>query len=275
MSEATINLFDSRAQKPPFIQEFFQLVQYRHLVKQLVLRGIKSRYKRSFFGVFWTMLNPLGMAMVMTVVYSRVFKMQIPHYPVYVLAGLICWTFFAQTSLNAIGELIWGGTLLTRIYIPPTVFVATALGIGLVNITISLIPILLVMLVNGAAFTPALLFLPVAIITISMFAIGLGLLLATLAVYFIDIQDMYQIFTVMWMVLTPINYPREVIADQFNYLLVLNPMSYLVDLFRLPIHQGRLPSGSDFLVAFSSALIMLVIGWFFFTRKIDEYAYRI
>jgi ABC-type polysaccharide/polyol phosphate export permease len=275
MNEQAIETYDSRDAATPVIEEFRELLKYRHLVKQLTLRGIKARYKRSFLGVFWTMLNPLGMTIVMTIVYSRVFKSETPNYSLYVLSGLVCWTFFTQTSLNSISELVWGGSLLTRIYVPPAVFIATALGTGLVNFTISIIPIAFLVIITGAPITPALLFVPISIVCIAMFAIGIGLLLSTLAVYFIDIQDMYQIFILMWMMLTPINYPREVLADQFNYLLVANPMAYMIDLFRLPIYQGVLPSSSTIFYSFLCSTSALLIGWFFFTRKVSEYAYRI
>jgi ABC-type polysaccharide/polyol phosphate export permease len=125
MSASAAETFDSARQRSPLIEELRQLIRYRSLVKQLVLRGVRARYKRSVLGIFWTMLNPLLMMIVLTIVYQRIFQSHIPHYATYTLAGLICWHFFSQTTGNAVSELVWGGTILTRIYVPRAVFAAS------------------------------------------------------------------------------------------------------------------------------------------------------
>ena len=127
----------------PFVEEFRELARYRDLVKHLIARNIKTRYKRSALGILWTMLNPLLMMLVLTFVFSEIFRNSIvsKSYSAYALAGLLLWNFFAQTTTGAMSELIWGGGLLKRIYLPRAIFAVSALGTSLVNLLLSLIPL--------------------------------------------------------------------------------------------------------------------------------------
>ncbi len=270
-----MTVYDSTRSQSAVVDEFRELVQYRDLLVQLVSRNIKTRYKRSVLGLAWTMLNPLLMMAVMSVVFSGIFKVGVEHYPVYVLSGLILWNFFAQTTTNAIAELVWGGALLTRIYVPRAIFATSALGTDLVNLVIALVPLLLIALVTGVGISPAILILPVPIVLVAMFALGIGLLLSTLAVYFPDVKETYQVVLTAWMYLTPIIYPIDIIAEGDRWLFNLNPMYHMVEIFRAPIYYGRLPAPEALLAATAAAGLSLALGWYVFTRKRDEFAYRV
>src|SRR4030095_8980236 len=126
--------------------ELKELLRYRDLLTQLIPRNIKTRYKRSLFGLLWTMLNPLLIMVVLTFAFSTVFRFALEHYAAYVLAGMLLWNFFAQTTTGAMSELIWGSGFLHRIYVPRGIFALTALGTGLVNLLLSLVPLLVVMI---------------------------------------------------------------------------------------------------------------------------------
>src|SRR5262245_36997544 len=118
VSEKTI-IYDSAKRGSSALEELRSIFQYRDLVYQLVRRDIVTRYKRSILGIAWTMLQPLGMMIVMTLVFSNLFQ-SIKGYPAYILSGLVSWTFFSQTTTAAIHQIVWGGTLLHRIYLPRT-----------------------------------------------------------------------------------------------------------------------------------------------------------
>jgi ABC-2 type transport system permease protein len=275
MSNTTpIPIYDSAARKSPALDELKELWRYRNLVHQLVRRDIVTRYKRSVLGIAWTMLNPLGMTIVLSIVFSQVFGAG-GGYPVYVLSGLMPWTFFAQTTNACMVGLVWGGNLLKRIYIPRTVFAVSAIGTGLVNLILSLVPLLAVMLFYGIPPKLNSIFLPLAILFLAMFSLGLGLLLSSIAIQFADVAEMYQIILTAWMYLSPIIYTEEFIPDQWMWLVRINPMYYLINFFRAFIYEGRLPSPSEFLISGGIALSMLLIGWLFFARRADELAYRV
>jgi ABC-2 type transport system permease protein len=272
---APVPVYDSAARRSPFWEEMQDLAQYRDLLFQLIARNIKTRYKRSVLGILWTLINPLLMMLVLTFVFSNLFQLRTHHYPAYALSGLLLWNFFSQTASGAMSELIWGSGLLHRIYLPRSIFAATALGTGLVNLLFSLLPLFLIMLVTGVPLRPALLFLPIPIVLTAMFAFGLALFLSTLAAYFADILEMFQLLLVAWMYLTPIIYPKEIVPDRWHWVLNLNPMYHLLEVFRAPLNQGWFAGPKTLAAAFAVAAAMLIFGWWFFTRKADELAYRI
>jgi len=273
LTEKTL-IYDSAKRVSPALEELRGIFQYRDLIYQLVRRDIVTRYKRSVLGIAWTMLQPLGMMIIMTIVFSSVFK-SVKGYPTYILSGLVAWTFFSQTTTAAIHQVVWGGTLFRRIYLPHTSFAVSAIGTGLVNLTLSIVPLIALMLVTGRQLHWSILFVPFAMILLTAFALGVGLILSALGVYFPDVVEMYQIVLVAWMYLTPIIYPEEILPETYRFWITnLNPMYHLVEIFRKPIYDGILPSWGELGITACISLITLSIGWFFFANKADEFAYR-
>lgn len=265
--------YDSQKRKSPAIEELLDLIQYRDLIFQLVRRDIVARYKRSILGIAWTMIQPLGMMIILTIVFSKLFG-RVDGYAAYLLSGLIAWTFFAQTTTSAIFQSVWGGALMRRIYIPHTAFAVSSIGTGVVNLSLSLVPLLLIILVLQRPITWAILFLPIAMISLTAFSLGVGLLLSSLAVRFPDISEMYQIILQAWMYLTPIMYPSDILPDSYRQaLLYFNPMYYQILMFRVPIYDGVLPSLPLIAIGISVALITLIVGWMSFSYQADNFAY--
>jgi ABC-type polysaccharide/polyol phosphate export permease len=182
----TVPIYDSARKVPHALQELQEAVSHQHLIFQLVRRDILTRYKRSFLGVAWTMLNPLGIMLIMSFVFSHIFG-QVHSYPAFILSGLVAWNFFAQSTTSAMSSLVWGGGLLQRIYIPRASFGISAIGSGLVNLLLSFVPLLLVMAVTGAPIRITVLFLPVSLLLLAFFTLGLGLAISTMAIYFPDV----------------------------------------------------------------------------------------
>ena len=271
---ARTQVYDSARQGFAPLVEFKEIWRYRDLIFFLVRRDVTARYKRSVLGVAWTMLNPLGMMIILSVVFSQVFRMEMEGYPAYVLSALITWTFFSQASSSAINALVWGGDLLQRIYIPRSAFAVSAIGTGLVNLLFSLVPLLAVTIAIGIPLHPTLLLVPAAIIPIVMFSLGVGLLISTIGIYFVDVVEMYQVLLAAWFYLTPIIYPLEILPESVQGWLWLNPMVHLVELFRNLVFYGVLPPLQEWLVSFAIAGGTLLIGWLIFTGKSDEFAYR-
>jgi len=271
---AVAEVYDSANRRPPPIEELVQLWRYRELVAQLVSRNIKARYKRSVLGVLWTMLNPLLMMAVLTLVFSGLFRLTVPNYSVYLLTGLLFWQFFSQATVASTSEIVWGASIVKRIYVPRTVFAVAAVGNGIVNLALSLLPLALVMTVLGVPIGPAALFTPASVVMAAMFTLGVSLFVSSLAVYFADFVEIYQIALTAWMYLTPIIYPADIIPGRLRWLLEMNPLYCLVESFRVPIHGGTMPSPRILAAAAAVSALTLVLGWLFFTRSADEIAYR-
>jgi len=265
--------YDSQKRISPAIEELLATILYRDLIYQLIRRDIVARYKRSVLGVFWTMLQPLGMMLVMSIVFSRLFG-QIEGYVAYLLSGLVAWSFFSQTTSSAVHQIITGSTLLKRIYIPKTSFSVSSVGTGLVNLVLSLIPLVLIMLIIRRPITWAFLFVPVPILLLAAFSLGICLILSTLAIQFPDVKEMYQIILQAWMYLTPIMYPESIIPATYRHLILyLNPMYYLVEMFREPIYNGSLPSTAIVFAGSAFAIAALIIGWIYYSYQSDKFAY--
>jgi ABC-2 type transport system permease protein len=271
-----IPIYDSAQQGSPALEEMRAIIKYRYLIVQLVRRDILTRYKRSALGVAWTMLNPLGTMLILTIVFSQAFGGSQQGYAAYVLSGLIAWNFFAQSTNAATLHLVWGGSLLKKIYIPRTSFALSATGTGLINLLLSLIPLVLVMLIIQVPIRWTIIFLPVPILFLAMFALGIGLLISTMAIYYADIAEMYQILLTAWMYLSPVIYSPEILPEAVRFWITrLNPMFYLIELFRMPIYYGKIPDINLLLISAAIAIITMFGGWMFFTSKSDEFAYRV
>ncbi|MBI5033454.1 MAG: ABC transporter permease [Chloroflexi bacterium] len=268
-------VYDSKRHRFALFADIAELVRYRDLLWSLVQRDLTVRYKRSVLGFLWTMLNPLLVMLVMTIVFSTFFRFSIEHYAVYLLSGTILWNFFAQSTSMAMHNLVWAGGLVNKIYIPKSVFVVSAIFVGLVNFLLALIPLSLIMLFTGQSFSPTIFFLPIPIFLMFIFALGVGLAVSALAVFFADVIDIYQVALTVLMYLTPLFYPVDIVPEKYLLFIHLNPVYYFIEIFRQPIYQGVLPETYLLLRAALVALTALVIGWWFFTRKSNEFAYRV
>ncbi len=267
-------VYDSAALRPPVVQELVELVRYRDLLWLVTLSQIKTRYRRSVLGILWTLIGPLLTMTVLTIAFSQLFRFRVPGYPVYVLSGLLLWNFFTQSTITGMGTLARGNDVLKRVYVPTAVFPTAAVGTGIVNLGLSMAPLLLIKIVTGHPFSWALLFLPVAVLVTAMFSLGVALLLSTIAAFFNDVVDMYDVAVRAWYFLTPIMYPESIIPDRWRWVVDLNPMYHNMLLWRQPIYDGVLPSAHTILIAVAWGLGMLAVGWSLFAQKAHEFAYH-
>ena len=171
MKISEIVIYDSAKRGSAALEELRGIFQYRDLVLQLVRRDIVTRYKRSVLGIAWTMLQPLGMMLILTLVFSTLFS-SVRGYPTYILSGLIAWTFFSQTTSAIITHTVWGGELFRRIYLPRTSFAVSSVGTGLVNIGLSLVPLFVIMLITSTPFHWSMLIYTFCVNFISRFYVG-------------------------------------------------------------------------------------------------------
>ncbi len=266
-------IYDSARRGAVALEELRGIFQYRDLIYQLVRKDIVSRYKRSVLGIAWTLLQPLAMMLILLLVFSTLFQ-AIKGYPAYILSGLIAWTFFAQTTNAIINQIVWGGALLKQIYVPRTSFGVSAIGTGLVNLALSLIPMFLIMLLADVPFRWSLLFLPISMLLLAAFALGVGLIISTMAVHFPDVAEMYSIVLMAWMYLTPIIYPENIIPATYRFWFFnLNPMYHIIKVFRMPIIDGIVPDAMTLIAAGIVSSLTLGIGWLFFSKRADTFAY--
>lgn len=255
------------------VEDIVDLIRYRELLRNLVSRDLKVRYKRSVLGLVWTMLNPLLMMVVFTIVFSSLFRFAVEHFAIYFLSAYLPWHFFAQTTMISMSILLANSSLVKRIYVPRSIFVIATVLSGLLNLLVALIPLLLIMLVTGMPIQPAILFIPIPILLATLFTLGLSLILSAFAIFFSDVIQIYQVLLTVWMYLTPVIYPLEIVPVEYHLLIMLNPMYYIVEAFRAPIYRGALPDPYSLLVGFLSGLAALVVGWWVFSKSAERFVY--
>ncbi len=252
-----------------------EIIRYRSLLRALVARELKVRYKRSFFGIAWTMLHPLMMMLVFTLVFAEILKVPVEHFTVFFMSAYLLWNFVAQTTSWSAGGLLGYAPLMRKVYVPKAVFVIATVVAGLVNLVVSLVPLAVLMLVVHHPMRPSLAFLPVSMLLAAVFALGISLLLAPLSILFADIVPIYQIVLTAWLYVTPVMYTVELVPARFRPLVDLNPMTYFVELFRAPIFHGHVPTLSTLGTASAFAFGALVLGWIVFDRYSDRVAYHV
>jgi ABC-2 type transport system permease protein len=266
--------YDSAQRRNSLWVEVSDVFRYRDLVWQFVISSIKTRYKRSFLGVIWTLLNPLLMMLVLTVVFSRLFH-SVEHYPAYVLNGIIVWNYLSSTTMASMQNMVLSGALLSRIYVPKSVFAVSAAGTGLVNLGLSLIPLFIISLAIGVRIKLTVLAMIPGLILLMMFALGVSLLLQTAAIFFADMIPVYEVFLTLWFYTTPVLYTPDLIPARWAIFFKLNPMYHILRVVRAPLFEGVIPRWENWAVAAFSAVVMLTVGGLVFTAKSREYAYRV
>lgn len=265
--------YDSDDRRPRALEELQDLWAHGALIRALVERNLKVRYKRSPIGVLWSMMNPILMLVALSLVFTRAFAASTPAYPIYVFPGLLLWTFFAQTTTMAGEEMAGGGELWRRVRFPKTSLAVSTLLTGAVNLALALVPLMVVLLVMRRPLGLALLTLPLTLALTSLFVLGVSLIVATGAIYFHDVMPAWNMVLPALMFTAPIVYPASILPPKLQFLYRLNPMTIYVEAFRAPLYDNVIPAGS-FAPMFGIGIVTLAAGWFLFTRSADDFAYR-
>ena len=253
-------------------KHLFELFNYRELLNQLVVKDIKLKYRRSYLGYIWSILNPLLMMAVLVVVFSNLFKFDIPNFAVYLLTGQVIFGFIAESTSMAVTSITGNASLLKKTYVPKYVFTVAKVTSSLVNLLFSLIALVLVMVFTKVEPTWNILFFPVVVFQVYFFGLGISLILAAMAVFFRDIQYLWGVFISIWMYLTPIIYPVSIIPDEYLWAYKnLNPMYSYVQQFRAVLLDGSALPIDLFIQGSIWSLIVLILGVIIFKRKQEEF----
>lgn len=253
------------------VNAFTAVKKYKFLIRQLVSRDFKTKYKRSLLGVFWSFLNPLLTMAVQYVVFSNLFRFDVPNYPVYLITGIVIFNFFSEATNMALGSVIGNAGLITKVYMPKYIYPLTRVISSLVNLVISLIPLLMVALFSGIVPTKAYFLVFFVLICTTFFSLGIGMLLAAAMVFFRDIQFLWSVFTMIWMYLTPIFYPASILPENLSWVLDVNPLNYFIKFARTCIIDGISPEPIVYFQCGLMALCSMIVGAFVFHKSQDKF----
>jgi len=258
----TSALYDSATAAPTWTTPYVNLWRWRGLLRLMAVRDLVGRYRRSVLGVLWTILNPLLTTAVLFVVFSEFFRFQIPGVPfiVYLLSGVLVVTFVQQGILGVGNSLVNHAPLLTRVYMPPEIVAAAHAASIAVNLTVTLLPLLVFQVVLGVGIPVTVLVVPVLLVLMLAFVLGIGLVLAVLSIRLRDLLDLVGVALVLLSYATPTFYPISIVPDSYRSILALNPVFWYLDTFRHLVYGGDLGTLRGWTVCLLCAAVSLVVG---------------
>lgn len=250
-------------------------LKFQPLLSELVARDVKIKYRRSVLGVLWTLLNPLCMMIILSVVFSNIFKFDVENFPLYVLSGQVVFNFFNDATTSSMTSIINNAALLKKIYVPKYLFVLARVFSSFINLMASFTALLLVMVAVRAELHWTLFLSVFPLFLVVMFSLGVGMLLAALTVRFRDIMHLYSVFTTGLMYLTPVIYPMSILPDGIKTVVLMNPLTNYVIMFRDFAFNHTLPSAGSLILGIVECLAAVVLGLYVFYKNQDEFILNI
>ncbi len=259
-----------------------ELYRYRDLLRNLVVSEVKTRYKNSVLGFVWSLLNPLAMMLVFTVVFGVLWpNQQVKNFPIFLLCGLLPWNFFSASVVSSINSVLANGNLVKKVYFPREILPIAAVLAQLVNFLLALVVLFAALLIVRTNFSPWLWTLPLIILIQTCFSLGIGLVLSTLQVFYRDTQLVMEVVMLAWFFLTPVFYTARQLPATYELwgyeipvqrvLYILNPMASLINVYRDLLYNGYRTDIDFFVRTTLTALLALAFGYWFFTRYSDRF----
>jgi ABC-2 type transport system permease protein len=249
-----------------------ELFRYREMFLGLVSREVRARYKGSALGFLWSLLNPLMMLGIYSLVFAVYMRIGLPNYALFLFCGILPWSWFASSIQNATTSITNNANLIKKVYFPHELLPLVNVSTNLVNFLLSIPVLLLFMAVSGMSFTPNLFFFPVLVAIQFLLTLGIALLLSTLNAFFRDVEQLLGPLMMAWFYMTPVIYPASTIPEKFNFVLYLNPMAPLMAAYQAIFYHGRSPNLSSLLYCLAIGCVFFVIGYSAFYRKKFSFA---
>ena len=254
------------------MQLFKNLYNYRELLKSNVKKEIRGKYKGSFLGVLWSFVNPLLQVAVYAIVFPYIMRIQTDNYLIYLIIGIIPWTFFTTVINQGMITVRMNAGIIKKVYFPREILPISIVTSELVNFFISTIIILAFVLAYGMGFTWYIVFYPLILIVQYVLLIGISLLVSSLTVYFRDLQHFIGILLQLLFYATPIVYGMDIIPVSFQWILKLNPMSYIIDGYRSIFYYQRMPDLFGLGIVFAISIVLCIVGYFIFNKLQKRFA---
>lgn len=254
------------------LKKIKEIYQYRHMLKTLVKQDINGRYKGSFFGFLWTLLNPLLMLFVYSLVFQFVFKTGIENYSIYLFICLMPWNAFANTI--AVGTICVSNnaSILKKVYFPREVLPLAVVISNTIQYFFSAVIIFIALLVSGVGISWVAIFLPLIVLIQAIFSLGLIMLLSAANVYIRDVQYIMNPVMMIWMYACPILYSISMVPERFLSIYKLNPMTLIMQEYQNILYNKTLPNFANLGIVFVVSIVVLIIGYLVFNKLQRRFA---
>jgi len=247
---------------------------YRELLWNLAHREITQRYKQSVLGYAWVIINPLSQLLVMNFVFSTILKVNSLGVPfiIFLSVALLPWNLFTQSLTSSTGVLVSNSNLITKIYFPREILVYATIIAKIVDYLYSCIVLVLFFIAFKTTITIDILWIPVILVIQLIFTTGLALILSALNLFYRDIQYLLNLILMMWMYLTPIMYPVEMLPAKYRFIFTLNPMAVIINAYRQVMLSGSGPNLNSLGLALVMSIAVFIVGFLLFKKLEGEFA---
>lgn len=245
--------------------------KYRHLLVNLIMKDVKLKYRRSVLGILWSVLNPLLMMLVISAVFSSIFKVSVENFPIYYLTGATLFNMLSETTSSSMMSILDSSSLIKKVYIPKYIFPLEKCMFGFINFLFSMIAVAIMYIIFKYPVHWTVLLFPIPVLYTLIFSIGLSMILSAFSVFFRDIIHLYSVLLTAWNYFTPIVYPYDILNDKIKAIMHLNPMFHYVKYLRDVLMYNTVPGLTTNLICAAIAFGTLFIGLLFFKRKQDKF----
>ena len=252
-----------------------KLKQYQFLFSELVKRDFAKKYKRTILGMAWSILSPLMNLLIMWLVFSNFFGNNVNHYVVYLFAGQLVFSFFSDATSLGMSSLVNNAGIFTKINVPKYLFLFSQNVSALINFFLTLLVFFIFVAIDGISFTWKFFILLFPVVCLTVFNVGMGLILSALYVFFRDMQYLWSIATQLIMWMSAVFYSIDTFSETARKLFLLNPIYLYIRYFRKIVIDGVIPTVQFHLLAVSYALIALSLGLYMYKRNNHEFLYYV
>ena len=250
-------------------------MQYRFLLSELVKKGIKLKYRRSYLGMIWSMLEPLLTMIVLTIVFGTLYGNTDRTFPVYILTGRLLYSFFSQSTKAALKSIRQNSAMIKKVYVPKYLFVFSRIFSSFINLMASYTALILVMIATRSELHWTVILSIVPLLLLVMFSLGVGMILSAITVKFRDIMHLYSVFLTALTYLTPVIYPMSILPGWLYKIVMLNSLTNILMMFRDVMLNNRIFSISQLFVGAVETAIVIVLGFYVFYKNQDQFILNI
>lgn len=243
-----------------------QLWEYRHLTLKLAMSEFKLRYKNSVLGFFWSLLEPLMMLTVLYVIFTNLMRFNVEHYQLFLLMGIVSWNMLARGTSMSLNSILGKPSLVQKVYFPREVLVISSCITALLMSLLEFVVFAAFMIFFKVVPDINIIYFPIVLAVEFFMILGISFGLAALNVYFRDVQYIWAVVLQAGFFAAPIIYPISIIPENYVWVIMLNPMTRIIDMLRGSVIYSSAPVSGDVIFIVVSALMMLVIGYAIFAK---------
>jgi len=252
-----------------------ELRYVKFALASFIINSLRRRYQRSILGFAWSLLNPLLMMIVLTAVFSLIFKRDAKAYGIFIFTGLLPWTFISESIATGCSSITAAENFMKKVYIPKIFFPLVSVATELINFALSLVSMMALALLVGLHLHWAVLLLPVAMAVTFLFTFGIALALAVATVYFRDITHFVRVILTCFFYLIPIVYPLSAVPEKYVIFFQINPFSHFINLYRDIIYSGTAPTVNEWLITVALSGVSLFVGFAILRQKEKDIIFRL